>query len=125
MSEKSRKENAKLREEALENQQERDAEVNAKRLPSQITATDAQGVERIVVNVYDYEAPQVDPDPKEVKRLKAAQARLDNQKQEREKLLSTRPDGSAKVAADAIKAESKSTSTAPTSTTSTSTTSTS
>lgn len=85
---------------------EMDARINTADVP--VTAVDGLGVERIILNSpADYTEPQVEPDPKEVARLAAVQKRLDNKKQERLDQLTAKPEGSAKDAAAAIKAEGK------------------
>lgn len=99
------KDRQKARDEAREKQADRDLELALNTQPSQVTARDALGVERIVTTTYGYEPPQVEPDPKEVERLKNVNKRLANKRDERLRSLTDTPDGSAKVAAKAIKSE--------------------
>ena len=100
-NEQVRKENAEAKEEARLARVERDAELAANTAPSQLTAVDPLGVERIITTIGDeYVEPQTDPDPKEVARLAAVAKRLDNKKSERIKRLTA---GSAEVAQKALK----------------------
>lgn len=117
----SREDREKVHEDVRAERIERDAEVLARTTPTPVTAKDALGVERIVTTTTGYDAPQTDPDPKEVARLKAVQKRLDNQAKERLKSLTDAPDGSAKVAADALAAQTSVGTTSTSSSTSTTT----
>lgn len=73
--------------------------------PSELTALDALGVERIVTTTVDYTPPQVDPDPKEVARLERLNGVLSGKRDERLSQLTSVPDGGGTVARDAIAEE--------------------
>ena len=95
------------REEARYKQAEADTEVLINTTPSPVTAVDGLGVERIITTVDGtYEAPQTDPDPKEVERLKNLESKLGEKKQERLDSMTSVPDGGGEVAKQAIAAES-------------------
>lgn len=92
--------------ETLTEAEKNDQEYQVSLTPVDITAVDALGVERIVTQApQGYVEPQVDPDPHEVARLKRLQGLLNGQKQDRLDAIKTSPDGSARVAAKALKAE--------------------
>lgn len=101
------KNNQKELDESSAARQDRDADAQLATADVPITAVDALGVERIILNSpAGYTPPQVEPDPKEVERLKNLQTRLDNRKSERLEQLTKDPDAGGQVAAAAIKAES-------------------